>query len=160
MGLLPLLFAVVETLCDTAREKREHRLAVEEQRRYEDIDFNNVDHITLDDVEQAYRIETEEEFDPVMSNFLTEQDGWPHYETKTVEYEVEDGANYCFTIHYKNGTKIYRKFHESAPITQRIVDFCNKTDDTENEIPYVIKGDTLIIDGVGNTYPITFEDEE
>jgi DNA polymerase III epsilon subunit-like protein len=145
MGLLSLLFALTETIKDSVKEKN----ALREKKRYENIDFDNIESITLDDIETAYSIETEEEFDPVMSDFLTQQDGWQHYETKTVEYEVEDGENYCFTIRYKNGKQIQRKFHENSPITKRLIEYDKEYSD--GKIPYTIKGDTLIIDGVGNT---------
>ena len=128
MGILTLLFALTETISDTIKEKAENRRALEEKRRYEDIDFNNIEYVTFDGTETAYRIETEEEFDPVATQFLTEQDGWQHYETKTVEYEVEDGENYLFTIRYKNGTEIYRKFHESSWLTEQLLGYCNKKD--------------------------------
>lgn len=121
-----MLFALTETIGDTIREKAEYRRAMEEKRRYEDIDFNNIDFVTLDGTEPAYRTETEEEFDPVMTDFLTRQDGWQHYETKTVEYEVEDGENYLFTIRYKDGTEIYRSFHESSWLTERLLEYCKK----------------------------------
>lgn len=126
MGLFVLLAALVETISDTIKENVQNYQERKEQERLENIDFNNIESVTLDDVEPAYRIETEEEFDPVMSDFLTQQDGWQHYETKTVEYEAEDGVNYCFTIRYKNGTTIYRKFHEASPIAQKLLNFKNK----------------------------------
>jgi hypothetical protein len=126
MGLFVLLAALAETIGDTIKESVRDYQAQEERKRLEKIDFDNVQCVTLDDVETAYRIETEEEFDIVASDFLTQQDGWQHYETKTVEYEVEDGVNYCFTIRYKNGTTIYRKFHESSPIAQKLLNFHNK----------------------------------
>ena len=91
----------------------------------ERIDFNNIEYVTLDYTETAYRIEEEEEFDPVMTDYLTRRDGWQHYETKIVEYEVEDGENYCFTIHYKNGTEIYRIFHESSYMAERLMEYVN-----------------------------------
>ena len=95
MGLFTLLFALGATISDTIRENAENHRALEERRRYEDIDWGNIEYVTLDCTETAYRIEEEEEFDPVMTDFLTRQDGWQHYETKTVEYEVEDGENYA-----------------------------------------------------------------
>lgn len=128
MGLFSLLFAFFEALGDTIRENRESRIAEEERRRYEDIDFDNIARVTFDGTVTAYRIEAEEEFDPVATDFLTRQDGWQHYETQTVEYEVEDGEDYCFTIKYKDGTEIYRKFHESSLLTKRLLEYCNKKD--------------------------------
>lgn len=118
-------------MCDALKERSENRRALEEKRRYETIDFQNITSVTLDGVEPAYRTESEEEFDPVMTDFLSRQDGWQHYETNTVEYEVEDGDNYLFTIRYKNGTEIYRKFHESSPLAQRLLRYCNKNDNVE-----------------------------
>lgn len=87
----------------------------------DDIDFDNIEMIYLADAETAYRIETEEEFDIVMSNYLTELDGWQHYETKTVEYEVQDGENYTFVIIYKNKRREYRKYHSSSEFANRLL---------------------------------------
>ena len=130
MGVFVLLAALFETIGDTIKESNQRRQQQAEQKRLENIDFNNIQSVTLDCVEPAYRTETEEEFDIVASDFLTQQDGWQHYETKTVEYEVEDGENYCFTITYKNGSKIYRKFHETSPIAQKLLNFQNKAPGT------------------------------
>lgn len=126
MSPLVVILALFATISDTIKEKAQNRRAREEQRRYEDIDWANIKSVSLDFTETAYRIEEEEEFDPVMTNLLTEEDGWQHYETKTVEYEVEDGENYCFTIRYKNGTEIYRKFHETSPLTERLLKYCKE----------------------------------
>ena len=134
MGLFVLLAALFGTISDTMKENAEHRRQEEERRRYEAIDFHNIAYVTLDGVERAYRTETEEVFDPLKSDFLTRQDGWQHYETETVEYEVEDGENYCFTIRYKNGTEIYRKFHESSPLTQKLLSYCEKQNKEVEEI--------------------------
>ena len=90
---------------------------------YDDIDFANIDYVTVVNTEMTYRTETEEEFDPVMTNFLTDMDGWQHYETKTVEYEVENGYEYTFLIYYTNGESISRKYHESHPTAQRLLNF-------------------------------------
>ena len=126
MGIFALLAALLETIGDTMKEKSQEAQEQKERERLENIDFYNIESVSLDYTEPAYRTETAEEFDPVMSDFLTRQDGWQHYETETVEYEVLDGENYCFTITYKDGSKIYRKFHESSPITQRLLNFKNK----------------------------------
>ncbi len=147
MGLLTLFTALCSTISDTIKEKNENRRALEEKRRYEDIDFNNIQYVTFDGVEQAYRIETEEEFDPLMSDFLTRQDGWQHYETQTVEYEVEDGLNYLFTIRYKNGKEIYRKFHETSPLTARLLVYSNKNN-VLGEPVVINDGTNLIIENV------------
>ena len=87
----------------------------------DDIDFENIDIIHLSDSEQAYRTETREEFDIVTSTFLTELDGWPHYQTETVEYEVPDGENYTFVIIYKNGSHEERKYHCSSPFAEKLL---------------------------------------
>ena len=87
----------------------------------DDIDFKNIDMIYLADAETAYRIETREEFDIVTSNFLTELDGWQHYETETVEYEVPDGENYTFAILYKNGSHEFRKYHCSSRFAEMLL---------------------------------------
>ena len=151
MGLLTLLFALGDTISSTIREGHEERRAAEEKRRYEDINFDNIAYVTFDGTTQAYRTEIREEFDPELSYFLTQQDGWQHYELKEVEYEVEDGADYLFTIHFKDGSEIYRKFHESSPLTKRLLEYSNRPFAAVCEDSYVIEGDTLIIDGVGNT---------
>ena len=147
MGLLTLFFALGDTISSTIREGHEERRALEERRRYEDIHFDNIAYVTFDGTTPAYRTETEEEFDPLATDFLSRQDGWAHYETQTVEYEVEDGVDYLFTIHFKDGSEIYRKFHESSPITQRLLEYCNRPSNGS----CVVQGDTLIIDGVGNS---------
>lgn len=146
MGLLALLFALGETISDTIKEKNENHRALEERRRYEDIDWGNIECVTLDCTETAYRIEEEEEFDPVATDFLTRQDGWQHYETKTVEYEVEDGENYCFTIRYKNGTEIYRKFHETSPLTERLLEYCNNA---STEVSAVMETVNNVVSEIG-----------
>lgn len=135
MGLFTLLFALGATIKETIRENAENLRAEQERLRYEDIDWNNIEWVTLDGTETAYRIEEREEFDIVATNFLSEMDGWPHYETETVEYEVEDGENYCFTIKYKNGTTIYRKFHEDSSLTERLLTYV-KEDNCETGISH------------------------
>lgn len=75
----------------------------------------------------TYRIETEEEFDPVMTEYLTQQDGWQHYETKTIEYEVENGYAITFLICFTNGTNITRTYHESHPVAQRLQNISEKS---------------------------------
>lgn len=126
MGLLALISAFIETISDTVKEKCENQRALEEQRQYENIDWDNIECVLFEGTETAYRIEEEEEFDPEMTFFLTQRDGWQHYETKTVEYEVEDGLNYCFNIRYKDGTVIYRVFHETSVLTERLLEYHNK----------------------------------
>lgn len=86
----------------------------------DDIDFANIDSVTVTNTEMTYRTETEEEFDPVMTNFLTDMDGWQHYETKTVEYEVENGYAITFLIYYTNGSSVTKTYHELHPIAQRL----------------------------------------
>lgn len=155
-----LLFALIETICDTAKEKREHRRIVKEKQRYEDIDFRNIASVTLDGVTTAYRTETEEEFDPVMSDYLTRQDGWQHYETNTVEYEVENGLDYMFTIRYKNGKTIYRKFHESSWLTARLLGYCNKNVEISKAIDDVIEETNNVIVELGNLFTSQPEEVE
>lgn len=49
--------------------------------------------------EQAsFRTVKEERFDAVSTNFLTELDGWQHYETETVEREVPNGKTYTSIV--------------------------------------------------------------
>lgn len=149
MGLFTLLFALGATISDTIKENAENRRTLEERRCYEDIDWCNIEYVTFDYTETAYRIEEKEEFDPIMTIFLTRQDGWQHYETKTVEYEVENGENYCFTIKYKNGTEIYRKFHETSPLTERLLEYCNKT---SNEVAAVMEAVNNVVSKIGNMF--------
>lgn len=91
-----------------------------------EIDFGNIQEVDIACREMTYRIEEREEFDIVMTNFLTEQDGWQHYETKTVEYEVPDGYEYTFLIYYKNGRKEMRVYHESLPITDMLIEISDQ----------------------------------
>ena len=156
MGLFVLIAALLETITDTIKGAARLTIEEAERRRYENIDFPNIESVTFDGVETAYRIETEEEFDPVRSYDLSQQDGWAHYETKTVEYEVEDGLNYLFTIRYKDGSEIYRKFHETSPLTKKLLEYCNKEYDLGNT-PYLIDGENIIFENVGNTSGIEFE---
>ena len=86
------------------------------------LEFNGIETVVLTDRDVAVRTEIVEEFDPVMTNFLTEQDGWQHYETKTVEYEVPDGYEYTFLIYNKNGRKEMRVYHESSPIADMLIE--------------------------------------
>ena len=53
-----------------------------------ELGFGNDLNSDLPRNETRYRIEERQEFDPVMTALLTEMDGWPHYDTKTVEYLV------------------------------------------------------------------------
>lgn len=126
MGLFALLTALVGTISDTIKENRNVQQEIESTKRYENIDIHNIESVILSGVETAYRIETEEEFDPVMTDFLTQQDGWQHFETKTVEYEVENGKNYCFVIKYKDGAKIYKKFHEDSHLSKQLLKYCER----------------------------------
>ena len=87
-----------------------------------EIDFGNIQKVDIACREMTYRIEEREEFDIVMTNFLTEQDGWQHYETKTVEYEVPNGYEYTFLIYYKNGRKEKREYHEASPIADMLIE--------------------------------------
>lgn len=91
------------------------------------IDFTNIDSVTIIDTEMTYRTETEEEFDPIMTNFFTDMDGWQHYETKTIEYEVENGYAITFLICFTNETNITRTYHESHPIAQRLQNISEKS---------------------------------
>ena len=128
--MLVLLAAFWDVLLETLREVGENYREEKERKRLENIDFDQIQCVTLDFTEPAYRTETVEEFDVVATDFLTRRDGWQHYETETVEQVVEDGINYCFTITYKDGTQIYRKFHEYSPITWKLMAFTNKAPGT------------------------------
>lgn len=130
MGCLVALIAVFNTLSEMLFELCAGMVGRIQEAKYNHIDFDNIKQVTLCDVEVAYRTETEEEFDPVMSDFLTQQDGWQHYETQTVEYEVENGENYHFIIMYKDGKEIHRTYHESSPLTDRLLEICNRDNHT------------------------------
>ena len=91
-----------------------------------EIDFGNIQEVDIACKEMTYRIEEREEFDIVMTNFLTEQDGWQHYETKTVEYEVPDGYEYTFLIYYKDGRREMRIYHESVDIAERLIEISER----------------------------------
>ncbi len=86
----------------------------------DNIDFANIDSVTVADTEMTYRTETEEEFDPVMSDYLSDMDGWQHYETNTVKYRVENGYNITFLIYYTDGSNFRRTYHETHPMAQRL----------------------------------------
>ena len=113
-----------------------------------DIDFANIDSVTIMDTEMTYRTETEEEFDPVMTNFLTDMDGWQHYETKTVEYEVENGYNITFVIHYTDGSSEWKTYHESNPLAQRLLEIEEESnlftelEDSINEVNEILNDTT------------------
>ena len=114
----------------------------------DDIDFANIDSVTIIDTEMTYRTETEEEFDPVMTNFLTDMDGWQHYETKTVEYEVENGYNITFVIHYTDGSSEWKTYHESNPLAQRLLEIEEESnlftelEDSINEVNEILNDTT------------------
>ena len=46
MGLLTLLFAFGSTISETIKENAENCRALEERRRYEDIDWGNIEYVT------------------------------------------------------------------------------------------------------------------
>ena len=149
MGLFVLLAALAETINETVKEKIEYTRAEKERREYENIDFYNIDYVTFDGTEPAYRIEVEDEFDPVMTNFLSDMDGWAHYETKEVEYEVPDGENYLFTIRYNDGSEIYRKFHEDSPLAERLLEYC---DNQDNELEDILEEVNDVISDISNMF--------
>lgn len=93
------------------------------------IDYGKIQKVTIVDEEDVYRIETEEEFDIVMTNYLSELDGWPHYETKTIEYEVPNGYIYTFMIIYEGGRREFRKYHSSSPHTLKLTRHANFSED-------------------------------
>ena len=119
--------ALLETISDTIKETRINRIDSQKQEHYEAINFANIRSVKFEGTKTVYAIETQEKYDPVATGFLTHQDGWQHYETQIVEYTVEKGENYCFTIQYNNGTEIYREFHETSPLTARLLTYCNKS---------------------------------
>ena len=133
MGLFILGVSLFETLREIGKENKAKRIALEEKRRYENIDFGNIESVILEGTEQAFRAETREEFDAVGTMGLSNMTGQPCYATTTVHYEVPDGAHYCFSINYKNGSTIYRKFHESSPLTERLLELCDDYDEDEND---------------------------
>ena len=94
----------------------------------DNIDFENIDTICLFDSETVYSTVTEEEFDPISSDFFSELDGWQHYETTTVEYEVPNGENYFFLIVYKNGANEYRKYHSSSKFAKKLLNHQKRFD--------------------------------
>lgn len=112
------------------------------------IDFSSIDSVTIVNTEMTYIIETEEEFDPVMTDFLTQQDGWQHYETQTIEYEVENGYNITFLICFNNGANTTRTYHESHPIAQRLQNISenssilDKVIESLHEISKTLAGET------------------
>ena len=136
MGLFTLGISLFETLREIGKENKANRIALEEKRRYEDIDFDNIESVTLEGTEQAFRTETREEYDATGTIALSNMNGQPCYASTTVHYEVPDGANYCFAIKYSNDTTVYRKFHKSSPLTEKLLELCdnyNEDDDYEEE---------------------------
>jgi hypothetical protein len=95
----------------------------------DDIDFKKIQEVSIVDAEMTHRIETEEEFDLIMSTYLTELDGWQHYETKTIEYEVPDGYELTFLIIYEGGRREFRKYHSSSPHTLKLIQHVNFSED-------------------------------
>ena len=150
MGLFTVLFALGATIGETIKEVVTGLAEDKARLRYETIDWDNIESVTFDGTETAYRTEEEEEFDIVKSNFLSDMDGWAHYETQTVEYEVEDGLNYLFTIKYKDGTIIYRKFHEASYHTQRLLEYCNN--DISAAVANVADALNNVIYEIGNLF--------
>ena len=148
MGLFTLFASLVSTINDTIKESNKRQRETKVYNSYEDLDFANIDSVTIVNTEMTYRIETEEEFDPVMTNFLTDMDGWQHYETKTVEYEVENGYEYTFLIHYTNGKSISRTYHESHPTAQRLLEIEEESnlftelEDSINEVNEILNDTT------------------
>lgn len=123
------------------------------------IDFANIDSVTIIDTEMTYRTETEEEFDPVMTNSLTDMDGWQHYETKTIEYEVENGYAITFLICFTNGTNITRTYHESHRLAQRLLgisqnsNVLDKVIESLQDISQILADDSGCDDTVTYTQP-------
>ena len=71
-----MLLALLSTIAETIKEKNQNRREQEERRLYEDIDFDEIESVTLEGTKTAYRTETEEEFDIVATHFLSRKDGW------------------------------------------------------------------------------------
>ena len=79
MGLFTLGISLFETLREIGKENRARRIALEEQRRYESIDFGNIESVEFDGTEQAFRTETREEYDAVGTIGLSNMNGQPCY---------------------------------------------------------------------------------
>ena len=156
MGFFTLFASLVSTINDTIKESNKKQRETKVYNSYEDLDFANINTVTILSQEMTYRTETEEEFDPVMTNFLTDMDGWQHYETKTVEYEVENGYEYTFLIHYTNGKSITRTYHESHPNAQSLLNFqkryepceCPDTQEISIQVEDVIANLDNVIDAL------------
>ena len=115
--------------------------------KYTGNGFQNIETVDIINTEMTYRIEEREEFDIVMTNFLTEQDGWQHYETKTVQYEVPDGYEYTFSIYYLDGSHEICTYHESSPIAQRLIEISEKSSLQQN----VVDDFNRVAEILGNT---------
>ena len=63
---------------------------------------------------------------------------------------MEDGKNYCFTIRYNDGTEIYRVFHESSPITERLLEYYQ--DDIEEAYADVEAAIEDVVNEIGNMF--------
>ena len=146
MALFWLLLALGETIAETIKETVQNHHAMKERLRYEDIHWDNIDFVLFEGTETAYRIEEREEYDPTYTIALSKMNGAPCYGTKTVEYEVENGLNYCFTIKYKDGTEIYRVFHETSSLTERLLEYHNKN------MSDIAEGFNDVADALGNLF--------
>lgn len=91
------------------------------------IDFGNIETVDILCREMTYRIEEEEEFDIVKTDFLTRMDGWQHYETTTIEHKVPNGYEYTFLVCYLNGKEEKRKIHESSPLAKRLIEISGRS---------------------------------
>ena len=110
------------------------------------IDFKNISLITIIDAVEKYHEETRQEFDIVMSNFLTELDGWQHYETVDVTETVYDGIEYTFHISYKNNLQEERTYLETSRICQKLLELesgslglSNALDEIQDDLNNVIQ---------------------
>ena len=130
MALFALFSAIGSALSEQIRESARNGKWSKIVRDQDDMDWENIEHVALVRAETTYRIETREEFDPVMTDMLSQMDGWAHYETETVEHRINNGENYVFSIKCKNGNEIFCKSHESSSLTARLLEYCDALDES------------------------------
>ena len=128
------------------------------------IDFGDIESVDIIDSQMTYIIEEREEFDPVMSNFLTDMDGWQHYETKTVEYQVENGYEYTFLISFFNSPSQMLTYHEDSPVAQKLIEISENSGLQQNivdefsQVANSLSSDVLF--SCGNVYEAAKENLE
>ena len=101
------------------------------------IDFNNIRSVEILQEEELTHIEKRFEFDPVQSAYLTQMDGWQHFEGEEVEEEVFDGILYTFLIHFKDHSSLEKTYKSDSTFAQKLLEYI-KTKEQKNKIRFVL----------------------